>query len=103
MDGGSGDAPQPQPSGSLVSAEFERDVQLRLVAARRRARLDAEVLAADPLVNELVSGLAAVVDGLLEMRWGPRSPQLVAAAVRAFGAAAGPVGRRLPDPRSCRE
>src|SRR4051794_16430709 len=83
--GGSGEAPQTSSSGSFLSPEFERDVQIRLEAGQERARLDAEVLAGDPLVNELVEALTATVDGLLQMRWAPRSPR-VAAAVRAVAA-----------------
>ena len=86
MDGGSGDGPQAQSSGSasgsFLSPDVARELGIRGEAARERARLDAEVLAGDSVVNELVDGLAASVDGLLEMRWAPRSPRVMAAAVR---------------------
>src|SRR5947209_2824451 len=86
MDGDSGEPERtPETSSSTASflaPGFERELAIRFEAAHERALRDADVLATDPPASELLGALTTSVDGLLEMRWAPRSPEVLAAALR---------------------
>lgn len=100
MDGGRGHEPESTgdaqnddtTTAGAVPGESSREpsrvdeLAVRVGAAGVRAAADAQALAEDALVGELLRTLETTVGELAQVRWSPRSAQVMAAAVRAVAA-----------------